>query len=336
MSRNGFISFILAAALTAGFTAALTGPLPLSAQQRATAVVGFLTSGSIAALNKKWIAAFRRGLEESGYVDGQNVTIDYRAADDHYERLQDLAAEFVRNRVAVIIAAGGPVSALAAKRATNSVPIVFTTIADPVKSGLVDGLSKPGGNITGNAGLTSELDVKRLELLRQIKPSARVIGVLVNPNRPGVDANSTELQAAAQTIGLQLMFQSAGPSNALEAAFEKFAQARVDALLVTADPFFNFRRKEVVALAAGLAIPAIYQWREFVEDGGLISYGPSIADAYHQTGVYAGRIIKGAKPAELPVMQPTRFELVINSKTVKTLALEVPPALLALASEVTE
>ena len=328
MSRNGFISFIL--------TAALTWPLPLSAQQQGTAVVGFLTSGSLTALNKKWIAAFHRGLEEAGYVDGKNVTIDYRAADDHYERLQDLAAEFVRNRVAVIIAAGGPVSALAAKKATDTIPIVFTTIPDPVKSGLVASLNRPGGNATGNAGFTSELDVKRLELLRQIKPSVRVIGVLVNPNRPGVEANSKELQDAAQTLGLKLLFQNAGPANALDAAFEKLAEQRVDALVVTADPFFNFRRKEVVALVARLAIPAIYQWREFVEDGGLMSYGPSIADAYHQTGVYAGRILKGARPAELPVMQPTRFELVISLKTAKTLGLEVPPPLIALANEVTE
>jgi putative ABC transport system substrate-binding protein len=328
MSRNGFISFIL--------TAALTWPLPLSAQQQPTAVVGFLTSGSMASLNKKWIAAFHRGLGESGYVDGKNVAIDYRAADDHYERLQDLAAEFVRNRVAVIIAAGGPVSALAAKKATDKIPIVFTTIPDPVKSGLVDGLSKPGGNATGNAGFTSELDVKRLELLHQIKPGSGAIGVLVNPNRPGVEANSKELQVAAQTIGRQLIFQNAGPADALEAAFAKLAEQRVDAVIVTADPFFNFRRKEVVGLAERYALPAVYQWREFVEDGGLMSYGPSIADAYHQTGVYAGRIIKGEKPADLPVMQPTRFELVINRKTAKTLGLEVPPPLLAVANEVNE
>ena len=328
MSRNGFMSFIL--------TAGLIWPLPLGAQQHAVPVVGFLTSGAKGALNKAWVAAFHRGLGESGYVEGQNVAIEYRAADDHYDRLDGLAAELVRARVAVIIAAGGPVSALAAKRATDTTPIVFTTIADPVKSGLVDGLSKPGGNITGTAGLTSELDVKRLELLRQVKPSARVIGVLVNPNRPGVEANSKDLQAAAQAIGCQLVFQGASTEQALDAAFDKFAEARVDALVVTADPFFNFRRPQVVALAARHAIPAIYQWREFVVDGGLMSYGPGIADAYYQAGVYAGRILKGAKPADLPVVQPTRFELVINSKTAKTLGLEVPPPLLALANEVAE
>jgi putative ABC transport system substrate-binding protein len=311
-------------------------PLPLGAQQQGIPVVGFLTSGSKDALNKQWVAAVHRGLGEVGYVDGQNVRIDYRAADDHYDRLPALAAEFVRNRVAVIIAAGGPVSALAAKKASDTIPIVFTTIADPVKSGLVDGLSKPGGNATGTAGLTSELDAKRLELLYQIKPSARVIGVLINPNRPGVDANSKELQAAADAIGRKLVFQNAGPEHALDAAFARLAEQGVDALVVTADPFFNFRRPQVVALAARYALPAIYQWREFVTDGGLMSYGPSIADAYHQAGVYAGRIIKGARPADLPVMQPTRFELVINQKTARTLGIEISPLLLARANEVTE
>ena len=311
-------------------------PLPLGAQQQGIPVVGFLTSGSKDALNKQWVAAVHRGLGEVGYVDGQNVRIDYRAADDHYDRLPGLAAEFVRNRVAVIIAAGGPVSALAAKKASDTIPIVFTTIADPVKSGLVDGLSKPGGNATGTAGLTSELDAKRLELLFQIKPSARVIGVLINPNRPGVAANSKELQAAADAIGRKLVFQNAGPEHALDAAFARLAEQKVDALVVTADPFFNFRRPQVVALAARYAMPAIYQWREFVTDGGLMSYGPSIADAYHQAGVYAGRIIKGARPADLPVMQPTRFELVINQKTARTLGIEISPQLLARANEVTD
>jgi putative ABC transport system substrate-binding protein len=311
-------------------------PLSLGAQQQGIPVVGFLTSGSRDALNKQWVAAVHRGLGEIGYVDGQNVRIDYRAADDQYDRLPALAAEFVRNRVAVIIAAGGPVSALAAKKASDTIPIVFTTIADPVKSGLVDGLSKPGGNATGTAGLTSELDAKRLELLFQIKPNARVIGVLINPNRPGVEANSKELQAAADAIGRKLVFQNAGPEHAIDVAFARLAEQKVDALVVTADPFFNFRRPQVVALAARYAMPAIYQWREFVTDGGLMSYGPSIADAYHQAGVYAGRIIKGARPADLPVMQPTRFELVINQKTARTLGIEVSPQLLARANEVTE
>jgi len=311
-------------------------PLPLGAQQQATPVVGFLTSGSVASLNKQWVAAFHRGLGEAGYVEGRNVAIDYRGADDHYDRLPDLAADLVRKQVAVIIAAGGPVSALAAKHATSTIPIVFTTIADPVKSGIVDGLSRPGGNATGTAGLTSELDVKRLELLQQVKPNARVIGVLINPSRPGVEANSKELQTAAQTIGTRLIFQNAGPDNDLATAFERLAEQRIDALVVTADPFFNFRRPQVVALAARHAMPAIYQWREFVEDGGLMSYGPSIADAYYQTGVYAGRIIGGARPADLPVMQPTKFQLAINKKAARILGIDIPPELLARADEVIE
>jgi ABC-type uncharacterized transport system substrate-binding protein len=328
MGRRGLVSFIIIAALGC--------PVPLSAQDRGGPVIGFLTSGFRNSLNKAWIAAFQHGLKESGYVEGQNVTIDYRAADDHYERLDELAAEFVRNQVKVIIAAGGPVSALAAKRATSTIPIVFTTIADPVKSGIVDGLAHPGGNATGTAGLTSELDEKRLELLSQIKPGARVVGVLVNPKRPGVEANTKDMQAAAKTLGIELVFENAGPEHPLEAAFEKLAERRVDGLVVTADPFFNFRRSQVVALAARLALPAVYQWREFVADGGLMSYGPSIADAYYQTGVYAGRILKGMRPADLPVLQPTKFELVINRKTAKSLGIEVPPTMIARANDVIE
>ena len=331
MRRVGFASLILSAALFWG--------VPLSAQQQqqpATPIVGFLTSGSLASLNKDWTEGFRRGLGESGFVEGQNVTIQYRAADDRYDRLPSLAAELVRNQVGVIVAAGGPVSALAVKKVTDSIPIVFTTIADPVKSGLVASLNRPGGNATGMAGLTSELDVKRLELLLQIKPGANLIGVLVNPNRPGVDTNSMELEAAAYKVGRQLVFQNGGAEHPLEAAFQKLAERKVDALVVTADPFFNFRRPEVVALAARHGIPAIYQWREFVADGGLMSYGPSIGDAYHQAGVYAGRILKGAKPADLPVTQPTRFELVINQKTAKALGIEIPALMLARADAVTE
>jgi len=328
MRRLGLASFILSAALISA--------LPLSAQQQALPVVGFLTSGSMASLHKEWAAGFLRGLAESGYIEGQTVTIEYRAAADRYDRLPALAAELVRNNVGVIVAAGGPVSALAAKKATDTVPIVFTTIADPVKSGLVASLNRPGGNATGMAGLTSELDVKRLELLLQIKPGARVIGVLVNPSRPGVDTNSMELEAAAYKLGRRVIFQNAGPDHPLEAAFDKLVEQKIEALVVTADPFFNFRRPQVVALAARYALPAIYQWREFVADSGLMSYGPSIGDAYHHAGVYAGRILRGAKPADLPVTQPTKFELVINQKTARALGLEVSPVLQATADAVTE
>jgi len=316
--------------------ATIAWPLPLSAQQPGTAIVGFLSSGSAASLNKQWLAAFQRALKEAGYVDGQNVTIEYRAADDHYDQLPGLAADLVSRQVAVIVAAGGPVSALAAKKATQTIPIVFTTVSDPVKSGLVASINRPGGNVTGTAGLTSELDAKRLELLHQFKPDINFIGVLVNPNRPGVDAQLNDLQTAARAIGPQLLIQKAGTEEALDAAFEAFAQQRVGALLVTADPLFNFKRAHVIALAARNAIPAIYQWREFAADGGLMSYGPSITEAYYQTGVYAARILGGAKPADLPVTQPSRFELVINAKTARALGAEVPSSLLARADEVIE
>ncbi len=315
--------------------ALISSLLPLNAQQTGT-VVGFLSSGSAAALNKQWIAAFHRGLAEGGYVDGQNITIEYRTADDDYERLPGLAAELVRRNVKVIVAAGGPISALAAKRATDTIPVVFTTVADPVQSGLVVSINRPGGNATGSAGLTSELDPKRLELLYQLSPGARTFGVLANPNRPGVDAQLKDLQAAAETIGVNLVIQKASTEPAIEVAFETLVQQRADGLIVTADPFFNFRRPKVIALAARHAIPAIYQWREFVLDGGLISYGPSISDAYYQTGVYAARILNGSKPGDLPVMQPTRFELVINLRTAKTLKIEVPSSLLARADEAIE
>jgi putative ABC transport system substrate-binding protein len=309
--------------------------LPAGAEQP-PAVLGFLTSGSAEALNTQWIAAFERGLREFGYVYGQNLMIEFRGANDNYDRLPGLAAELVRHQVAVIVAAGGPISAVAAKKATGTIPIVFTTIADPVKSGLVASLNRPGGNLTGTAGLTSELDAKRLELLHQIKPSEGVIGVLVNPKRPGVETQSSDLQAAARALGREIAVHKAATEQAIDAEFEAMHRLGVDAAIVTADPLFNFHRARVIALAARHAIPAIYQWREFVTDGGLMSYGPSIADAYYQAGVYSGRILKGAKPADLPVMQPTRFELVINLKTAAALGLAVPDLLRAIANETIE
>jgi putative ABC transport system substrate-binding protein len=307
------------------------------AQQGETAAIGFLTSGRVEALNSRWVSAFENGLKKSGYVEGQNVTVKYRGANDDYGRLDRLAAEFVRDGVKVIVAAGGPVSALAAKRATSTIPIVFTTIADPVKSGVVDRLNKPSGNATGTAGLTSELDAKRLELLSEIHPKGRVFGVLVNPRRPGVEANIKELEAAAaQTMRLQIVVESAGPERSLEAAFESLVKQRVDGLVVTADPFFNFRRADVIALATRYSLPAIYQWREFVTDGGLMSYGPSIAEAYQQAGDYAGRLLKGAKIEDLPVVQPDKFELVINRTTAKTLGLQITRMMIARADEITD
>jgi putative ABC transport system substrate-binding protein len=299
-------------------------------------IVGFLNSGSAGALNKHWTAEFHRGLRIFGYIDGQNVSIEYRAADDNYDRLPSLAAELVRRQARVVVTAGGPVSALAAKSATQTVPIVFVTVADPVKSGLVTSFNQPGGNLTGTAGLTSELDAKRLELLHQLKPSGGLIGVLINPNRPGADAYLRDLQNVGQSIGRRVIVHKAGTEHAINAEFEAMAQERVDGLVVSADPFFNFRRAQVIALAALHAIPAIYQWREFVVDGGLMSYGPSIAEAYYQAGVYSGRLLKGATIADLPVVQPTKFELVINLKTAEVLRLVVPDLLRTIATETIE
>jgi ABC-type uncharacterized transport system substrate-binding protein len=225
---------------------------------------------------------------------------------------------------------------LAAKAATKTIPIVFTTVADPVESGLVASLNRPGGNVTGTAGLTSELDAKRLELLHQLIPKTRVFGVLVNPNRPGYEAELKELQAKAGDMKLNLVLEKAGAEGEIDAGFEALARQKIDALLVTADPLFNSRRARVIELATRYAIPSIYQWREFAAAGGLMSYGPSIVNAYHQTGVYVGRILKGAKPADLPVVRPTRFELVINLKTAKALGIDVPYPLLAITNEVIE
>jgi putative ABC transport system substrate-binding protein len=308
---------------------------PADAQSASRPVIGFLNSGSAGSRGEQF-AAFDRGLGEVGYVDGQNVTIEYRWANDDYGRLPALAAELVRLPVAVLVAGGGPVSAQAAKGATKTIPIVFTIAADPVKSGLVASLARPGGNITGTAGLTSELDAKRLELLHQVMPKASVIGVLVNPNRPTHEDELRELQAKAGDMKLKLVVQMVGAEGELDAKIEALTRQKVGALLVTADPFFNSRRAQVIALVTRYAIPAIYQWREFAAAGGLMSYGPSIVAAYLQAGVHAGHILKGAKPSDRPVHKPTRFELVINLKTAKALGIDVPYPLLAIANEVIE
>jgi putative ABC transport system substrate-binding protein len=309
--------------------------LAASAQSPGGPIIGFLNSGSTGSRGEQF-AAFDRGLKEAGYVDGQNVTVEYRWADDDYTRLPSLAAELARRPVAVLVAGGGPVAALAAKAATKTIPIVFTTVADPVESGLVASLNRPGGNVTGTAGLTSELDAKRLELLHQLIPKTRVFGVLINPNRPGYEAELKELQAKAGDMKLSLVVEKAGAEGEIDTGFEALARQKIDALLVTADPLFNSRRARVIELATRYAIPSIYQWREFAAAGGLMSYGPSIVDAYHQTGVYVGRILKGAKPADLPVVRPTRFELVINLKTAKAFGIDVPYPLLAITNEVIE
>jgi len=314
----------------------LAWSLSLHAQKSATPVIGFLTTASPASRGGEQLAAFHSGLREAGYTEGQNVRIEYRWANDDYSLLRVMARELVALQVAVIVAAGGHISALAAHDATKEIPIAFTTVTDPVKDGLVRSLNRPGGNATGTAGLTSELDPKRLEFLHEAKPTAAVIGVLVNPNRPGLESQSKELQAAADTLNLRLEIQEAATDRQLESAFQAFASQRVDALLVTADPFFNNRRAQVLSLAASHSLPAIYQWREFVTGGGLMSYGPSITEAYRKAGINAGLILKGTKPADIPVVQPTKFQLVINQKTAKELGLAHPPYLLSLADEVIE
>jgi putative ABC transport system substrate-binding protein len=310
--------------------------LPLSAQQPTMPVIGVLSSASASLRDGEQFAAFDKGFKESGFVEGQNVKVEWRWANDEYGRLPALARELVDLKVAVIVAAGGQVSALAAHNITKEIPIVFTTVTDPVRSGLVVSLNKPGGNATGMAGLTSELDPKRMEVLHDIKPPARLFGVLANPLRPGVDGQMQELLAAADKMQLKLEIQRASTAREIDAAFGTFTRVGVHALLVTADPFFNSRRDQVVALAARRAIPAIYQWREFVVAGGLVSYGPSITEAYHLAGINAGRILKGERPADIPVMQPIRFELVINLKTAQGLGLNITRQLRARADELVE
>ena len=305
---------------------ALTKPLPLSAQQPAMPVIGVLSSASAELRDGEQFAAFHSGLKEAGFVNGHNITIEYRWANDDYARLPALAKELVDRKVAVLVAAGGTVSALAAHRATKDIPIVFTPVTDPVKSGLVASLNRPGGNVTGIAELTSELDPKRLELLHEFNPIARVIGVLVDPERPGIKEQRANLQATADKMKLTLAFEGAASSREIDTAFESLSRQQADALLVTADPFFNSHREQVVALSARYAIPTIYQWREFVIAGGLMSYGPSLTDSYRQAGTYAGRILMGAKPVDLPVMYPAKFEVVLNLKTAKTLGLELTRA----------
>jgi putative ABC transport system substrate-binding protein len=313
-----------------------TWPLPLHSQQSAIPVIGFLTTASEATRGGDQLTAFHAGLQQAGFAEGKNLRIEYRWANDNYDQLRVLAAELVGLRVAVIVTAGGPVSALVAHDATKEIPIVFATVADPVKAGLVTSLNKPGGNATGTAGLTSELDAKRLEFLHVMKPTATLIGVLVNPGRPGFDSELRELQEAGNKIGLTLEIQKAGSDQEIDSAFQAFATTRVGAVIVTADSLFNNHRAEVLSLAASYSLPAIYQWREFTAAGGLMSYGPSITRAYYHAGVDAGLILKGSKPADIPVVEPDQFELVINRKTAETLSLRIPDTLLSTANEVIE
>ena len=308
---------------------------PAVRAQKAMPVVGMLNSGPREP-RRDQLDGFHRGLREAGFVVGQNVTILHLGADDHYDRLPALAAELVRRQVAVIATVGGPVSALAAKAATPTIPIVFAAVSDPVKSGLVASFNRPGGNITGNAGFSIELDAKRFEILGELAPAAKVVGALINPNRPGVEIQERELRAAAKAADRDLVVLRPGDSHALEAAFATLAERKITVLLVGADAFFNNHRPQIVALAARHAVMAIYPWREFTSEGGLVSYGTNLPASYREAGVYVGRILKGEKAADLPVTQPTKFELVVNLKTAKALGLNVPPALIARADETIE
>jgi putative tryptophan/tyrosine transport system substrate-binding protein len=327
MKRRELMFLVLGGAMATARTA--------RAQRKAMPVIGFL-SARPAGASAPLVAAFHRGLSETGYVEGQNVKIEYRWAEGRYDRLPALAADLVGRKVDVIVASGGPPSAQAAKIATATIPITFVVGTDPVELGLVASLARPGGNLTGVSMMMTELNAKRLELLSELVPQAGVIALLVNPNYPGAEGIMREVQEAARATGVQVLILKAGTEGEIDAAFTTLVQRHVDAFVVGNDSFFDSRIEQFVALAGRHAVPAIYDQREFPDSGGLMSYGTSLTSVYRQLGTYAGKILNGAKPADLPVEQPTKFELVINLKTAKALGLTVPQTLLARADEVIE
>jgi putative ABC transport system substrate-binding protein len=299
-------------------------------------VIGWLSGTSPGPISAPYVTAFFHGLAETGYVEGQNVTFEPRYAEGHYNRLPALAADLVVRRVDVIAAVGGPPAVRAAKNATSSIPVIFVGGGDPVGDGLVASLARPDANLTGISVLALELMSKRLELLSELVPKAAVIGLLVNPNNANATREIRDVEEAARAKAVQLHVLKAGSEGEIDDAFAALVQRQAGALLVSADTFFISRRDHLVALAARHAVPAIYGWREFTTTGGLISYGSSLTAVYRQAGIYAGRILKGAKPADLPVLQPTTFELIVNLKTAKALGLTIPPSILTRADEVIE
>ena len=331
MKRREFITLLGGAAAAPS----MFWPRSASAEQATMPVIGFLSSRSPAE-SSHLVAAFRAGLQAGGYVEGQNVAIEYRWAEGQYDRLPALAVDLVRRGVAVLATTGGEPSALAAKAATSTIPIVFTVGGDPVKIGLVASLNRPGGNATGVSLLTTVPEAKRLGLLYELVPNAALIGVLINPNYQGAEAQSREVQDAARAIDRPIEIAMAGNDRQLEAAFGTLVQQHADALLVGADPFFGTRRDRIIALAVQFKLPAMYQFRDYPVAGGLMSYGINITDGYRQVGVYTGQVLKGAKPADLPIHQSIKFEFIINLKSAKALGLQIPDKLIALADEVIE
>ena len=319
----------------AGLGGAVAWPLVARAQQTAMPVIGFLSSGSSASW-MSFVNGFHRGLKEAGFIDGQNVALEYRWAEGQYDRLAGMAADLVASRVAVIFAAGGSDPARAAKAATATIPIAFYSAADPIKAGLVDSLNRPGGNITGVSMMSSTLEAKRLELLHSLVPKASTIAALINPNYPAAKSEAQDVHEAAVRLGVTPLVLSTGTDQDIDTAYATLVAQGAGALLVAQDPFLVSRREKIIALAVRHAMPAMYSLREYAMDGGLISYGPDFVDGFRQAGIYVGKILKGEKPSDLPVMQPTKFELIINLKTAKTLGLEIPPTLLAVADEVIE
>jgi len=327
MRRREFITLI---------GAAMARPCAAHTQQSSLPVIGFMSARSPEDSVHE-LAAFLNGLEAGSFVDGRNVKIEYRWARGDYGLLSMLAAELVQQRVNILVATGGDASARAAKAATSAIPIVFTSGGDPIEAGFVQSLNRPGGNATGFAVLSSgEMETKRLDLLRAVVPEILLFGAMINPKFPPAVGQLRDMEAAASKIGRRLLIAKASNDAELDVAFATLLRERIGALVVASDPYFDTRRTRIIAFAAEHRLPAIYQWRQYADEGGLISYGPSITEAYRQVGIYAGRILNGAKPADLPVTRPTKFDFVINLRTAKALGLEIPPTVSALADEVIE